>query len=139
MLKKKTRKYSRIFIKSERNACQNRFLITLITANLTRCYQNYFVKSRRIKFLRFSQLYFFLIKFVSNSLNVYTCALRLVNNYIFKQCLRKCAITCQMRAFKVNDESRKKRNNINQSWWFRQRLKMRAAIICKFCYDKWMR
>ena len=25
-------------IKSERNACQNRFLITLITASLTRCY-----------------------------------------------------------------------------------------------------
>ena len=128
MLKKKARKYSRIFIKSERSACQNRFSIALITANLTRCYQDCFVKSRRIKFLRASQLHFLLIKFALNSLNVYTCALRLINNYIFKQCLRKCATTCQMRAFKINDKSWKKRNDINQSWWFRQKLKMRIAI-----------
>ena len=55
MLKKKARKYSCIFIKSERNACQNRFSITLIFAGLARCYQNCFVKSRRAKSLRVSQ------------------------------------------------------------------------------------
>ena len=57
MLKKKARKYFCTFIKSERSACQNRFLITLIIANLTRCYQNCFVKSRRAKFLRVSYIY----------------------------------------------------------------------------------
>ena len=55
MLKKKTRKYFRTSIKPERSTCQNRFSITLITASLTRCYQNCFVKSRRAKsFARFT-------------------------------------------------------------------------------------
>ena len=74
------KKYFRIFIKSERNACQNKFLITLIFANLARCYQNCFVKSRKVKLLRASQLYFLLTKFISNLLNVYTCVLRLINS-----------------------------------------------------------
>ena len=56
MLKKEARKYLRFFIKSGRSACQNRFSITLIIAGLTRCYQDCFVKSRRIKFLRASQI-----------------------------------------------------------------------------------
>ena len=128
-MKKKARKYFRIFIKFERNACQNKFLIMLIFTNLTRCYQNYFVKSHKIKFLRVSQLHFLSIKFVLNLLNVYTCALRLINNYIFKQCLREYATTCQMRVFKINDESRKKRNDINQNWWFRQKLKIQIIIV----------
>ena len=48
------KKYFRIFIKSERSARQNRFSIILIFASLARCYQDDFVKSRRIKFLRAS-------------------------------------------------------------------------------------
>ena len=51
---KESEKVFSLSIKPERSACQNRFLIILISTNLTRCYQNCFVKSRKAKLLRAS-------------------------------------------------------------------------------------